>query len=393
MTPLTLLAVAWQGVRRRPLRNALTSVSLLVGVLTIVLIEGASTTMNQAIVMDSVLDRGPATTMRVAVAEAALDPVQTADDWKRSLTAVTSDVPSRTAVVIDQPATAVWVGGRPASDLTVQAVDPDIHGIRPFPVLTGAWFGPSTLAPQIVLNKAGWDTVGEAEGRIEVAAQDGSDRVTARVVGVIHDGNRAPNAYLNLADDGRWRSAAYRTGSVAVLVQSPSLDERTLHARVSGLASVSGRTGEIGEINRVDRIDDYDAQLGTSRRVFLAIAALSLLVGSLGILNVGLATLRERSDELSLRRSFGATRAHVVLIMMLESQIVAVGAAALAIALATAGAPLVFARIGPEYSFMSVGVPFSAVAIGLAASSLAALAGAVAPTVRAAKVPIASIMR
>lgn len=56
--------------------------------------------------------------------------------------------------------------------------------------------------------------------------------------------------------------------------------------------------------------------------VFVALGALALLVGGLGIANVTLLSVMERTPEIGLRRSVGATRTHVAGQFMVESVVV-----------------------------------------------------------------------
>jgi putative ABC transport system permease protein len=393
MRLLSHVGIAWQGVGRRPLRSLLTGLSLLVGVLTIVLIQGGGAAVRAAIVLDAVLQGAPATTVQVALSPAA-DQESTARIWVSLLTAATSDVAGAVATVIQPTDVTIWAGGRPAPDLTVSLVDPAVRRIRPFPVLSGRWFSDDhTIAPQLIVNRAAWETLPWTDGPAQVATGSAQERLTARIVGVVYDGSRRPAAYLSLTEPGPWRDSGYDRGSVSLIVHSPHLSENALRRRVLMVATVSGRTQEIGDIGRLDRLDEYIDQLNATRRIFLGVATLSVLVGSMGILNVGLATLRERADELSLRRSFGATRAHTVQIMIIESQLIATGAALVAIAAAALGLPLVLDRIGPQYHLVPTALPIDAVGTGLCTSALAALLGALAPTIRASRTPISSIMR
>ncbi|KPJ78800.1 MAG: hypothetical protein AMJ54_01545 [Deltaproteobacteria bacterium SG8_13] len=50
-----------------------------------------------------------------------------------------------------------------------------------------------------------------------------------------------------------------------------------------------------------------------------AIAGISLLVGGIGIMNIMLATVSERTREIGIRRAVGATRTHIVLQFLAES--------------------------------------------------------------------------
>jgi putative ABC transport system permease protein len=53
--------------------------------------------------------------------------------------------------------------------------------------------------------------------------------------------------------------------------------------------------------------------------VLTAIAAISLLVGGIGIMNIMLATVTERTREIGIRRALGATRANIVLQFLIET--------------------------------------------------------------------------
>lgn len=394
--------VAWQGVRRRPLRSTLTALSLLVGVLSVVLIQGAGTKLNDAIVRDAVLGNGQKSTLIVPVTgDEGQERRETVKDWHASLTRLTLDGEGVAATFIQDSDARVY-GGDGAGDeeivpgLSLLAVDPSVREIRPFPLLDGQWFQTPTYGPQLVVNKAAWQS-GDWSGTdvITLGRDGGHDRHHTRVVGVVDDGGGEPQGYVSLHGGGGWSHAAYREDTaISVLLHSPTLDATTLQTRVAAYAATSGRTSEIGDVRRLDSTDDYTAQLDTSRRIFLAIASLSLLVGCLGILNVGLSTLRERSEELSLRRSFGATRGHVVQIMILESQIVALGAAVPALVLAWLATPPLLQLVSPETELTtSAGLPLNAVLTGLLTSCGVALLGALAPALRASRVPIATIMR
>ena len=66
--------------------------------------------------------------------------------------------------------------------------------------------------------------------------------------------------------------------------------------------------------------------------VMVAIAAISLLVGGIGIMNIVLATVLERTKEIGVRRSIGARRIHIVRQFLTESILISVGGGLLGIA-------------------------------------------------------------
>ena len=65
--------------------------------------------------------------------------------------------------------------------------------------------------------------------------------------------------------------------------------------------------------------------------VMVAIAAISLLVGGIGIMNIVLATVLERTREIGVRRATGARRNDIVRQFLTESVLISVGSGLLGI--------------------------------------------------------------
>ena len=70
------------------------------------------------------------------------------------------------------------------------------------------------------------------------------------------------------------------------------------------------------------------AQQQQTRRLFLfvmvAIASISLLVGGIGIMNIMLASVMERTREIGVRRAVGATRKDVIRQFLVETTLITV---------------------------------------------------------------------
>jgi putative ABC transport system permease protein len=66
--------------------------------------------------------------------------------------------------------------------------------------------------------------------------------------------------------------------------------------------------------------------------VMVAIAAISLLVGGIGIMNIVLATVMERTREIGVRRATGARRVDIVRQFLAESTLISIGGGLLGIA-------------------------------------------------------------
>jgi putative ABC transport system permease protein len=82
-------------------------------------------------------------------------------------------------------------------------------------------------------------------------------------------------------------------------------------------------------------------------RVLGAIAGISLLIGGIGITNVMLATVTERTREIGIRRALGAKRKHIVAQFLVETVVLAGGGGVLGMALGWAITEIV-PKINPK---------------------------------------------
>jgi putative ABC transport system permease protein len=101
-----------------------------------------------------------------------------------------------------------------------------------------------------------------------------------------------------------------------------------------------------------------------------SIAGISLLVGGIGIMNVMLATVTERTREIGIRRALGAKRRHIVTQFLVETVVLSIGGGLLGIALGllipviverTANMPTIVTPTAPILAFgisAAIGVIF-----------------------------------
>ena len=79
-----------------------------------------------------------------------------------------------------------------------------------------------------------------------------------------------------------------------------------------------------------------------------AVAAISLVVGGIGIMNVMLATVTERTREIGIRRALGAKRSHIVFQFLVETVVIAAGGGLLGMGLGWLGASAI-SSLAPEF--------------------------------------------
>ncbi len=133
-------------------------------------------------------------------------------------------------------------------------------------------------------------------------------------------------------------------------------------------------------INRVEQLaDTYRSLTGALYGVAMAVGFITLLVGGIGIMNIMLVSVRERTREIGVRRALGARRRTIVIQFLLEASAVSALGGVLGTAVGLSLAKLVAAVT----SLTAVVQPLTVVA-GVTFAALVGLVFGIWPAARAA---------
>ena len=167
----------------------------------------------------------------------------------------------------------------------------------------------------------------------------------------------------------------------ALAVKAPTADSvdeiqkdlvRALEDRYAGEEfSAVTQTQILGTIGRI---------LGLLTLVLSAIAAISLLVGGVGVSNIMLVSVRERTREIGLRKALGARQRDILLQFLIEAVLLCVIGGLLGIALGVGGSLLVGA-VSP----LPAEIAWWSPAVAFAVSAAVGIFFGVAPARRAGK--------
>ena len=121
---------------------------------------------------------------------------------------------------------------------------------------------------------------------------------------------------------------------------------------------------------RVRNQSDFLVALGDANQTFTVllagVAAVSLLVGGIGIMNIMLVAVTERTREIGVRKALGATQRDILLQFLIEAIVLCVAGALLGVALGVLTAWLLHVNLGWETAVDPLSI---LIAVGFASST------------------------
>ncbi|MCE6996598.1 ABC transporter permease [Saccharothrix sp. S26] len=424
------LIIGGQGIRARKLRTFLSMVSLFLGVLAVVVVQAGAEIANRAMLADVELYQGKDGTRQMYVPPEG-QAVPVALEVLEGRTDAVAMTTSR-AIIGEPGVKPINEGGGPidqvgdytgprmtcdqsgcypvqdansgapsgqAVELQLVGLTGDVRQFRPFRPSQGRWLdfgGEPSLAPRLVLN----EQAAKAFTRYHVPAEMRVDGATAnptpQIIGVVDDGGYQPAAYVRADELMNWMPVAElgdssSGGGLQVLMTPTAVEvEHVLRARLVA----AGTPEEQIHVNTVETLKRMSTELALMRWIFLGMAALVLLIGVAGILNVGLATVGERIEEFALRRAVGTPRLLLAGIVLAETLLTGLLTAALAIGAGVVGLQLAMTVFGSRFPALEgTAFPWQAGVAGVIAGLVAGVLGGLVPALRAARIPISTVMR
>jgi macrolide transport system ATP-binding/permease protein len=314
------------GMFARPGRMLLTVLGIVVGLTALVATLGLTRTANNRIIGQ--FDKLAATEIIVTAKRgpAGVDPKAIPWDAPARLhrlngvvaAGTLSDVAIKDALVSSSPVKDP--GNQTAFKLSVKAASPDLFPTVRAELRTGRFpdLGHSNRADRVaVLGPTAARRLGIV-GLQQLPAISIGDNLYL-VIGILQDVARQPELLSSvIIPEGTARHDFGLQGPGSVIVET-RIGAASLIAQQTPLALRPDNPSVLRlevppELKRV-----RDEVQGDLNVMFLLLGGLSLVVGAIGIANITLVSVMERTGEIGLRRAIGATRGHIATQFLLES--------------------------------------------------------------------------
>jgi len=337
----TMLREAWRAMLANKLRTFLTMLGLVIGVGAVIVMlaigTGAQSLVRQAIAsMGSnlfIVLAGSTTAGGVRLGTGNV-PTLTVSDAR-----AIAELPSVAAVAPVQPGAAQVVYGAANWSTSVMGVTPSYLEVREWRIERGFGFSESDLRAVARVAVLGQTVVGQLFGDEDPVGKTIRIRNSPYlVVGVLapkgqsFDGRDQDDTVLiPLTTAQRKLFGGQFPNSVRfMLVQAVSerhMDsaERAMTALLRERHRVAEESEPSFSLRNLSAVAEVQAQATRVMSIMLgAVASVSLVVGGIGIMNIMLVSVTERTREIGIRMAIGARRRDILLQFLLEALIVSV---------------------------------------------------------------------
>ena len=353
--------IALRALRRNPMRSGLTMLGIIIGVAAVIAMVAIGTGAKEQ-VASSIAQIGQNTVLVMSGAGSrggvrggwGSAPTLTRQDYE----AIRKEVPGVIRATPDVRKNAQVMAGNQNVNTTINGAGEDYVDIRAWEFLDGGNFSPADVRAAAKVAILGQTVATNLFGDASPVGQIVRiQNAPYTVVGLLK-----PKGMSMMGSDQDdvvlvpWSSALVRlTGTDSfrsITVQAAGADQvETVMADITALLRQRHRLREEAEDDFQVRSQQEIMEMATSTAqtmtlLLAAIAGVSLLVGGIGIMNIMLVSVTERTREIGVRMAVGARGGDILLQFLVEAVVLSVGGGLLGIGLGFAIAEIVSAKLG-----------------------------------------------
>lgn len=338
ISPLETIRIALDTLLANPLRTVLTALGVIIGVASVVALLAIGRGTQQTITDRITANGANLLTIRAAGATGGGNATLTIDD--ATALADPASVPSALAVSPESSSVASLVAGSQNKTTIVLGVTSVYLSMHNNKLASGDFIDDSVANSNVVVlgSKAATDLFPEQD---PLGQQMRIRGLSFRVIGVLESKGASATGFdddavlvpLEVAQrklfGGRVVASGGKAAVASIVVQAR--DENSINALTTEIEAVlrerhdlpaalgASDTDDFRIINQQDLINTLTETSRTMTLYLSAIAAISLIVGGIGIMNIMLVSVRERTREIGLRKAVGARERDILTQFIIEA--------------------------------------------------------------------------
>jgi putative ABC transport system permease protein len=364
INPKETLRIAWEGVLRNKVRSLLTMLGIIIGVAAVIIMISISAG-TEAQIADRIQGLGANLVFIQASfgrgrpgAENSNQPQLVFSD-----TDIIESVPGVLGTVVEMPSTqSVKADGKTLTDVTVLGTTADFPSVREVPVADGRYFNKQEVdrgsKVAVLGSSLADDLFGDADP-IGKSITAGNTKLS--IIGVAAEKGTVGNTDfdsqmyvpIQVIFDKFIPSQFSRFMGDNVRLIYAQIDEDADMDRVMEQIELKLATSKGVSVDDLpftiqtqqSIIDTQAATTAAFRNLLAWVAGVSLIVGGIGIMNIMLVSVTERTREIGIRQSVGATPNDIRLQFLTESVMLSLVGGLIGIVLGVGGA-LLFGQTG-----------------------------------------------
>ncbi|MEV4282989.1 ABC transporter permease [Actinoplanes xinjiangensis] len=386
MNPIDLLGLGVVGLRTRPLRALLSGLGIAIGIATMIVVTGIPASSQAALVRElTALGTDTLQVMPVPDQDPPARLPESAVAMARRIGPVrAASAVGNTHAPVRRSDRADPTSGTGLSVLAARLDLPPVIGAR---IASGRWLTTATAEfPAVVLGSVAATRLG-----ITAVTADPQVMIADRwftVVGILATTPLSPDIDRSVLVG--WESARteLRFDGRPTVVYLRA-DETQLETVRSVLAESINpeRPGQVLVTRPSDALAAKRATESSFSVLFLALAAVALVIGGIGVANTMVVSVLERRAEIGLRRALGATRGQIRGQFLTESMVLSTAGGMAGTVLGVV-ATVAYAR----WQDWPIVVPVESAVVGVGGAVVIGVLAGVYPSVRAARLPPAQAL-
>lgn len=362
-----IIKLAWAGIKANKLRSFLTMLGVIIGVAAVIILVSIAQGTSQSVT-------GRIQGLGSNLVSVSIRPNETDTTLTYEEVLKWQERPGVKGVApVINGSVAVKYSNK-KYDTSLEGITPEYEEVRNFHTQRGRFILPSdvSLRQRVVLvgTEVAKAVFGQANPVGKILKINGENFV---VVGLLEEkgaasfGSNDDKVMIPLSTAERLLNTR---GIRAVYVQAASPEE--VNGVVAQLDNVLYRKLKNADayrvFNQAEMLSTVSQVTGMLTLMLGGIAGISLLVGGIGIMNIMLVTVTERTREIGIRKAIGAKRRDILRQFLIEALVVSGAGGLFGIALGLAGSQLLnkFFNISTVVSWQIIGVAFGfALVVGI----------------------------